>query len=103
MGIKAERIVIEFAGKVKKKFPDAKIFLFGSRAGRDFLEKSDYDIIIVSRTFEGKNFFERPLGVYDFWNQKTGLDVFCYTPKEFEQKSSEIGFVSEALKGAMSI
>ena len=79
-----------------------KIILFGSRAGKDFLETSDFDILVVSRKFNGIGFFDRIQKMYDYWSTGS-LDIFCYTPEEFEAGKARIGFVSEAMKKAEEI
>ena len=100
---KTDTTLKEFAKKVKAHYKDAEVFLFGSRAKNDYLEHSDYDVIIVSKGFEGTNFFSRPEKIYDCWSDSSSLDVFCYTPEEFNKKKNEIGFVSEAMKKAKPI
>ncbi|MFH1391933.1 MAG: nucleotidyltransferase domain-containing protein [Candidatus Diapherotrites archaeon] len=92
-----------FVRKLKAHYPDAKIFLFGSRAGEDFFLTSDYDIIVVSEKFEGINFFKRTEKIYDYWVDDLALDVFCYTSKEFDEKKQKIGFLSEAMNNAILV
>ena len=99
---KTDERLKEFVKKVRKDFSDAKIFLFGSRTKDDALEDSDFDVIIISSKFSGENFFDRTTKMYDYW-AKGALDAFCYTPKEFEEKKSQIGFVSEAMKSHTEI
>ena len=93
----------KFAKRVRKEFSDAQIYLFGSRAKNDELADSDFDILVVSKGFEGVQFFERPVKMYDYWEEKEPIDAFCYTPKEFLEKKRLIGFVSEALKEAKRV
>ncbi|MBP1911271.1 nucleotidyltransferase domain-containing protein [Thermococcus stetteri] len=86
---------------IKRRYPDARIILFGSRVRGDCLKDSDYDIIVVSSSFKGKNFTERSSEVLKLlW--KAGLrhdfEILCYTPEEFEMKSKSLGIVREALK-----
>ncbi|MBU2476533.1 nucleotidyltransferase domain-containing protein [Candidatus Micrarchaeota archaeon] len=92
------KVIQEFAKKLRKDFKDAKVILFGSRAKNEELLNSDYDVIVVSKKFEGINFYERTEKMYDYWNQKELLEAICYTPKEFMEKSSRIGIVKEAVK-----
>lgn len=93
----------EFAVKVKEDYSCASVYLFGSRAKGDSLVSSDYDVIIVSKSFKGIKFFSRPVKIYDYWPWKESLDVFCYTPEEFEEKKIQIGFVKEAMQSARAI
>ena len=86
---------------IKKAYPDATVILFGSRARGDFLKDSDYDLIVVSKAFEGKQFTDRSTEVLKLLF-KEGIvgdfEIPCYTPKEFERKKRMIGIVREALK-----
>lgn len=101
---KADRQIIEsFAKKLRKDFSDAKIILFGSRAKGDELIESDYDVLVVSKNFEGMNFYNRTEKMYDYWNKKQSLEAICYTPGEFKEKVSRIGLVSEAVKTGIKL
>ena len=71
-----------FAGKVKEDYSDASVYLFGSRAKGDSLASSDYDVIIVSKSFKGLKFFSRPVKIYDCWPWGEFPDVFCYMPRK---------------------
>ncbi|MEM2897348.1 MAG: nucleotidyltransferase domain-containing protein [Candidatus Bathyarchaeia archaeon] len=77
--------------------------MFGSRAKRDFLEESDYDITIVSKAFEGIPLLKRLGMLYELWGYKLKADILAYTPKEFELKKREIGIVKEAVKTGIEI
>lgn len=62
MGKKGIRIRdIEHLKKVLKdsKFKIEAAFLFGSRAGDEFLEDSDWDLMIISDDFKGIPFIDR--------------------------------------------
>jgi predicted nucleotidyltransferase len=86
---------------IKRRYPDAKIILFGSRVRGDYLRDSDYDIIVVSSSFKGKHFTERSSGVLRLlWEEglRKDFEVLCYTPEEFERKRKNLGIVREALK-----
>ncbi len=76
-----------------------RAFLFGSRARGDFLEESDWDILIVSPDFAGIPFPDRAT----FALKKLPLrkvELLCYTQEEFAEKAAEeIGIAKEALKG----
>ncbi len=93
-----QQVIAKFAKKLRKDFKDAKIIFFGSRAKGSELQNSDYDLVIVSKIFEGIKFFDRTAKVYDYWNEEESLEALCYTPKEFQQKASQIGIVQEANK-----
>ena len=93
----------EFVRQIKKKFSPEKIILFGSRAKKDHLKDSDYDIIVVSKKFQNIPFLERLYLLHRFWKYKYNLDILAYTPEEFEKKKEEIGIVREAIKKGIEI
>jgi predicted nucleotidyltransferase len=45
--IESNKILIEIKRTVTKKYPDAKIILYGSRARGDFRMDSDWDLVIL--------------------------------------------------------
>jgi len=101
---KRENLEIKkFVEKVKKAIKVEKVILFGSRARGDYLEDSDFDLIIVSRDFEGISFYERMDRLILLWDSPLGLEVLCYTPEEFEKKSRQIGIVAEAVKEGVEL
>lgn len=100
---KSDSVAKEFAKNLRKDYLGAKIILFGSRASGNFLEDSDYDFIIVSEKFEGKKFFNRMEGIYDYWHSKEAIEPLCYTPKEFSEKSKRIGIVREAVEKGIAL
>ncbi len=78
--------------------PIKSAFLFGSRARGDYLEDSDWDLLIVSPEFAGIPFPERAT----VFLEKVPLrrvELLCYTEEEFQEKVSELGIVAEAVKG----
>ena len=93
----------QFLKRVEREFKPEHIILFGSRAGEDYLEQSDYDIIVVSEMFEGIHFLERIRMLYELWDYDFDLDILAYTPEEFEAKKKEIGIVSEAVKEGIEL
>jgi hypothetical protein len=92
-----------FLAKVEQRFSPERVILFGSRARGDHLKDSDYDIIVVSRHFEGCHFLDRLTMLFELWDCEFGLDILAYTPKEFEEKKAELGVVSEAVKTGMEV
>ena len=87
-----------FLGDVKKITKPKKIILFGSRARGDFLEDSDYDILIVSEYFEGMHYHDRIVGMLSLMKKSLPIDLICMTPKEFNKKKRELSIVREADK-----
>ncbi len=81
--------------KIKKEIEPEKIILFGSKARKDNLKYSDYDIIIVSKKFKGMDFHKRIISIYEIIDEAIPIDVLCYTPEEFEKKRKEIGIVKK--------
>jgi predicted nucleotidyltransferase len=73
-----------------------KIILFGSLAKGNIHKGSDIDLIIVKET--NKRFMDRLEEVYALICPKVAMDIFVYTPEEFERMAREEGFVSTALR-----
>jgi predicted nucleotidyltransferase len=78
------------------KFGVEKIILFGSLNSGDVHKSSDIDLIIIKRT--EKKFFERLDELYNYLNPKVSIDIFVYTPEEFEKMKEENSFIKLALK-----
>ncbi|MGB9878262.1 MAG: nucleotidyltransferase domain-containing protein [bacterium] len=67
-----------------KKYDPERIILFGSYAREDFDPESDIDLVVIKRT--EKRFIERLLEVAELIENELGkVDVFVYTPEEFER------------------
>lgn len=81
-----DRKIRAFVKKVNRKFKIDKAIFFGSRARGDNFLHSDYDIILVSKNFEGIFFTKRISMVYEFWNDPLKIEPLCYTPEEFKKK-----------------
>jgi len=77
--------IIEGARPVFQKFGIHKAILFGSFAKGRQTRKSDIDLILIQDT--DKRYFDRFKGILpDLYRNLRGRDieVFIYTPKEFE-------------------
>jgi len=83
------KLVRDFKSLVLKKISVDKMLFFGSRAKSVFFEDSDFDLLIVSKDFENKPFYERPVDLYFQWKNQFDVDIICYTPKEFLEKLSD--------------
>jgi hypothetical protein len=97
---------LEIIKKFKKKLEKIgvnKIIFFGSRTKGTFDPESDFDIIVISKNFEGVKWNERPLNIYLAWKEKKPLEVLCYTPEEFEKKKKQIGIVKTAVKEGIEV
>jgi len=67
---------------LKKNYEPEKIILFGSLAGGDMHEWSDIDLLIVKRT--DKRPLDRILEAARLIKPTIGIDLFVYTPEEFD-------------------
>jgi hypothetical protein len=88
---------------IKDIYSPEKILLFGSRARGDHLVDSDVDILIVSEHFEGVNWLKRIGDVSLYWDGLVALELLCYTPAEFEEKTRMIGIVNEAVREGVEL
>jgi predicted nucleotidyltransferase len=98
MGGKGAEEIENFLVQVKKKFNPELILLFGSRARDEHLKASDYDLLIVSESFQGVHFLERIYKLLEFWDYNWDVDILPYTPEEFHKKKNQIGIVNQAVK-----
>lgn len=73
-------------------------FLFGSRAGGDWLEESDWDLMVISPHFAVIPFPERAAMLLEKIPLRR-VELLCYTQEEFKERIREIGIVAEAAKG----
>jgi len=103
MGTSGIEEIADFLKLVEQRFRPKLVILFGSRARGDYLKHSDYDIIIVSDSFEGIHFLDRLTMLFELWDYDYDLDILAYTPKEFEEKRREIGVVHDAMKEGIEI
>ena len=98
MGKRRTGEIDTFLKEVRKKFDPELMILFGSRARDEALKSSDYDILIVSKKFDGIHFLDRIYRLLELWDYDWDVDLLPYTPEEFEKKKKEIGIVREAVK-----
>lgn len=92
---KRDENIIVFKKNILKRFPDAKIFLFGSRARGDNFKSSDYDFVVLSKKFKGikmPNRFE----VYECFEGDGNVDILPYTYEEFEKFSKGLTIAKKA-------
>jgi predicted nucleotidyltransferase len=67
-----------------KEYQPEKIILFGSYARGESDEYSDLDFVVIKKT--AKRFLERLIEVAKLIDNDLGnVDVFVYTPEEFER------------------
>lgn len=98
-----ERELKKFKKSLSKRIEIEKIIFFGSLAKGKGHKYSDVDLIIISPEFRGKEFRDRPLGFYKYWNLDLPFDFLCYTPEEFKKLSKMITIVREAVKEGIEI
>lgn len=79
--------------KLIKPYRPEKILLFGSHAYGKPGKESDLDIAIIKDT--KKPFHDRLIEVRKLLWTDTPVDVFVFTPKEFDRLSKENPFVRE--------
>lgn len=95
--------VKDFMKKVRRTIHVEKFILFGSRARGDNKKRSDIDLIIISKDFEGVKFFKRSPALYLLWISPYEIDIICLTPKEFAQKIKEIGIMKQAAREGIEL
>jgi predicted nucleotidyltransferase len=95
--------ITEFIKILKQDYDIEKVIFFGSRTRNDYLESSDFDLIVVSRDFEDIFFTERISKMYKYWKSPKPLEIFCYTPEEFARKSSQLCIVRKAAETGINI
>lgn len=66
-----------------------RIIVYGSQARRDHTTESDIDLVIVSPTFEGVEYYARPHHFLWEWPREElpKPDIVPLTPAEFEERS----------------
>ncbi|MEM2918348.1 MAG: nucleotidyltransferase domain-containing protein [Candidatus Altiarchaeota archaeon] len=80
-----------------KEYGAEKIILFGSAAKREIDEYSDLDFLMIKKT--RLRFLRRLIEVGKILREFGKVDVFIYTPKEFEKmKEMRNPFIERALK-----
>ena len=67
---------------IKSEYDPERIILFGSMAVKKVHEWSDIDLLIIKRT--PKRLIERTLEVGRLVQPRVGIDLFIYTPEEYE-------------------
>jgi len=73
-----------------------KVILVGSLARGEVHRASDIDLIIVKET--DKKFMDRLDEFYSLLTPRVAMDIFVYTPEEFERMKEESHFLRIALR-----
>lgn len=92
-----ERLERELGKLVREiaKFGVERIVLFGSLASGNVHRSSDIDLIVVQRTEE--RFMERLDKFYKL-KPNVAVDIFVYTPEEFDEMKEKNHLIKSALK-----
>lgn len=72
-----------FIEELRKDLSLKCVILFGSRARKDYVPYSDIDLMFIG-DFKEK-FINRSKLFYEKYDFPLGIDVFCYTTKEFDE------------------
>lgn len=79
------------------------LILFGSHAAGTARWDSDYDFVVVSPDFEGVPFIKRSPRLLPLRERGVSYDFLCYTPREFEELSSQITVVASAARDGIRL
>lgn len=93
----------DFKSRLARTMAIQKMYLFGSRASGKSHRWSDFDLLIVSKTFKNKASFERAVGFHKYWTIDSPVDFLCYTPEEFNKLKKQATIVREAVDGGVEI
>jgi len=83
---KVREAIEGFVARVGELYPDARIYLFGSFARGTWLDDSDVDVVVVSRAFEGMEFWERGAMLRRLASREVPFEILAYTPEELEER-----------------
>lgn len=78
-----------------------KIILFGSLLSDDVHKSSDIDLIIVKRT--KKRFLDRIDEFHNYLDSSVAIDIFVYTPREFDEMKEKSSFIKSVLNSGRII
>jgi len=87
---------------IRSEYDPEKIVLFGSLAAETVHEWSDIDLLIIKKT--GKRPIERIMELTQLINPRVGIDLFIYTPEEFDLlKTERYSFLLNILKTGKTV
>lgn len=93
---------------IERLYHPEAIWLFGSRAAGKAEERSDIDIIVVSRRFsevqrlKRRSTFLRETGLAKDYELPV-VDPLCYTPQEFERGLEQPTILAEAVRTGVKL
>ena len=99
-------IIKDYLQILEEKIEIKKIVLFGSTARGQMHRDSDIDLIIISPRFKKMAFMKRLIFLSQMrrgMKKSAPMDIFGYTPEEFEKLSKESIVLEEAKKEGVVI
>ena len=99
-------VLTHFAAQLHERVGASRVLLFGSHARGEAHDDSDYDIIVVSRQFDGVEPLRRGVGLRRIWYQAGGegpMDLLCLTPEEFALAQQRITLVAAVMPEAIDL
>ncbi len=93
----------EFKINIRKEFDVERVILFGSRVTGKIGKDIDIDLIIVSKKFNGMDFFQRGAKMYKYWTLDYPVHCLSYTPEEFNKLKKRISIVKEAIETGIEV
>ena len=99
----APKILKGFVRAIQRELHPEAIILFGSHARGDAGKWSDYDILVVSKTFKNVHPHDRAVSVLRFHPGTVPLDVVCYTPEEFNALKHAATLAREAAREGVQL
>lgn len=79
-----EHRIEELAENLRRAIGDVEVYLFGSYAKDEWLEDSDIDLIVVSKSFKGENIVERISKLRRILPEDLAFEILAYTPVELK-------------------
>ncbi|MGQ0536041.1 MAG: nucleotidyltransferase domain-containing protein [Methanobacteriota archaeon] len=93
-----------FRARLQKTVGDVHaLVLFGSQATGRAGPDSDVDVMIVSRAFKGKDYFDRGLLARRAWDLPRAVDFLCYTPEEFDRLRKQVTIVRAVMEEGVAV
>lgn len=103
---KVLEVIKDYLKNLEGKITIKKVILFGSAARDKMSRDSDIDLIVISPQFKKMEFMKRLIFLSRARRiMKKGfpMDIFGYTPREFEKLSRESIMLGEAKKEGVII
>ncbi len=95
--------IIPFVKRAKKTFTRCQIILFGSYAYGKPHKDSDFDILIISTSFQGVDLEERISWAFNLKRDlPIAMDIICLTPREMKE-DHRLDMIGEVLRRGVDI